>query len=104
MGPAPDMTGFEQGDINSGDFYKLYNNQQLKTAQSSSLGVNLVSSTISAVGQADDVVLVANDLDSLRLLAALTESYCKRFRVKLVPSKTKLLPMTDQTSLYLYIY
>ena len=26
LGPARDTTGFEQGGINSGDFYKLYNN------------------------------------------------------------------------------
>ena len=29
MGPAEDHTGFEQGGINSSDFYKLYNNEQL---------------------------------------------------------------------------
>ena len=33
LGPARDTTGFEQEGINSGDFYKLYNNSQLKTAQ-----------------------------------------------------------------------
>ena len=32
MGPAEDVTGFEQGGINSSDFYKLYNNEQLVTA------------------------------------------------------------------------
>ena len=30
MGPATDDTGFEQGGINSSDFYKLNNNSQLK--------------------------------------------------------------------------
>ena len=43
LGPAPDMTGFEQGGVNSSDFYNLYNNEQLKTAQASGLGVNLGS-------------------------------------------------------------
>ena len=74
-------------------FYKMYNNSQLKRAQSSSLGVDINSSTVSAVGQADDVILAANSVESLSLLAKLTESYCASHRVKLVPSKTKLLPL-----------
>ena len=72
MGPSPDGSGFEQGGINSGDYYKLYNNVQLNDAQDSELGVDIGSSTISAVGQADDVILVANDLNDLRLLVTLT--------------------------------
>ena len=32
LGPAVDETGFEQGGITSGDYYKLYNNEQLDTA------------------------------------------------------------------------
>ena len=91
LGPAQDVTGFEQGGINSGDFYKLYNNSQLNVAQSSSLGVDIGSSVVSAIGQADDVVLAANSVESLQLLAQLTESYCTDYRVKLVSSKTKLL-------------
>ena len=31
MGPATDVTGFEQGGINSSDYYKMYNNEQLDT-------------------------------------------------------------------------
>ena len=59
MGPAVDKTGFEQGGINSGDYYKLYNNEQLVTAQDSALGVDIGSDVISAVGQADDVMLLS---------------------------------------------
>ena len=91
LGPAPDMTGFEQGAINSSDYYKLYNNQQLITAQSSALGVSMGSLVISAIGQADDVILCSNNIDSLRLLVTLTELYCTKYRVKLVPTKTRLL-------------
>ena len=91
LGPSTDTTGFEQGGINSSDFYKLYNNEQLATAQASTLGVDIGSTIVSAVGQADDVVLISNDLDSLNLLCKLTEKYCSNYRVKLVPSKTKLL-------------
>ena len=54
MGPAADITGFEQGGVNSSDFYKLYNNEQLKTAQDSNLGADIGSGVISAIGQADD--------------------------------------------------
>ena len=91
MGPAKDKTGFEQGGINSSDYYKLYNNEQLVTAQGSDLGIDIGSSVISAVGQADDVLLVSNDIFSLQLLVKLTEDYCQKFRVKLEPRKTKLL-------------
>ena len=65
MGPSADNTGFEQGGINSSDYYKLYNNEQLISAQSSNLGVNTNSSVVSAIGQADDVVHVANSIDDL---------------------------------------
>ena len=91
MGPGRDKTGFEQGGINSGDFYKLYNNEQLITGQNSELGVDIGSSTVSNVGQADDVFIAANDIDSLALLVRLTEKYCSKYRVTLVPSKTKIL-------------
>ena len=91
MGPAEDTTGFEQGGINSSDYYKLYNNEQLITAQSSLLGADIGSSVISAVGQADDVLLMSNDIYNLHLLVMMTEEYCKKFRVKLEPKKTRLL-------------
>ena len=67
MGPAKDITGFEQGGVNSSDYYKLYNNEQLKSAQHSKLGVDIGSNVISAVGQADDVILVAPSLYNLKL-------------------------------------
>ena len=91
MGPAVDITGFEQGGVNSSDFYKLYNNEQLKTAQDSMLGVDIGSQVISAIGQADDVILMTSSLYNLQMLVTLTEQYCSKFRVKLEPSKTKLL-------------
>ena len=91
MGPAKDDTGFEQGGINSSDYYKTYNNEQLVTAQGSELGVDVGSAVISAVGQADDVLLLSNDIYSLKLLVKLTEDYCQKYRVKLEPKKTKLL-------------
>ena len=104
LGPSRDITGFEQGGINSGDFYKLYNNEQLKQADASELGVSIGSTTISAVGEADDVVLLSDDIHSIKLLARLTEQYCKEYRVKLVPQKTKLLPIFYQRHIHLVNY
>ena len=43
MGPIFDEHGVEQGGINSSDFYKLYNNDLLKTLQES--GVDMVSTS-----------------------------------------------------------
>ena len=88
MGPAKDDTGFEQGGVSSSDYYKLYNNEQLKSAQESELGVDIGSSVVSAIGQADDVMLAALSLHNLQLLVILTEQYCAKFRVKLEPIKT----------------
>ena len=65
----------------------------MKSCQASSLGVDIGSSVVSAIGQAEDVILAASSLDSLSLLSRLTEQYCGNYRVKLVASKTKLLPM-----------
>ena len=91
MGPAIDISGFEQGVMNSSDYYKLYNNIQLILAQNSQLGADIGSIVVSAVGQADDVILLANDINKLLLLVKLTEDYCAKYRVKLEPKKTKLL-------------
>ena len=91
MGPSKDDTRWEQGAINSRDYYKLYNNDQLKTAQSSNLGADIGSEIISGVGQADDVMLMSNDINNLSLLVKLTEKYCEQYRVLLEPRTTKLL-------------
>ena len=96
MGPAKDDTGFEQGGVSSSDFYKLYNNEQLTSTQRSGLGVDIKSSVISSIGQADDVIHVANTIDDLHLLATITEQYCAKFKVTLVPTKTKLLVFSNE--------
>ena len=46
LGPGKDDTGFEQGGVNSSDYYKLYNNEQLITAQNSELSVTMNSLSI----------------------------------------------------------
>ena len=98
MGPSMDVTGFEQGGVNSSDYYKLYNNEQLQFAQNTELGADIGSSVISAVGQADDVMLLSSDIYSLQLLVKLTEEYCQKYRVKLEPKKTKLLGYCNKSS------
>lgn len=101
MGPAGDITGFEQGGVNSSDYYKLYNNSQLDTAHGAGLGSDIGSGVVAAVGQADDVILLSNEIHNLRLLVTLTEHYCQEYRVKLEPTKTKLLgySMSKETDL-----
>ena len=62
-GPIYDDHGLEQGGASSSDCYKLYNNEVLDVAQDSKLGVQLNKSlTVSAVGQADDTVILSNNL------------------------------------------
>ena len=53
---------------------------------------------ISAIGQADDVMLAATSLYHLQLLVKLTEQYCATFMVKIEPSKTKLLAYYNKES------
>ena len=90
MGPIDDECGVEQGGINSSEFYKIYNNEQINTAQASRFGVELGPVVISAIGQADDVVLLSNEPYALQGLIELTEYYCKKYHVILTTEKTKL--------------
>ena len=86
MGTSQDQKGFKQGGINSGDYNKSYDNEKLQLVQDSNLGVDIKSSIVSAIGQADDVILASNCIRNLSLLAKLTEQYFKHHRVTLVPS------------------
>ena len=98
MGPIKDNWGLEQGGKNSSEFYKVYNNEQLEVAQSSQLGVELGGSTqlvVSAIGQADDVALVSNDIFALQSLLQLSLQYCQHHHVKLQGDKTKLQVFSD---------
>lgn len=90
MGPIHDECGVEQGGINSSEFYKIYNNEQISNAQASGFGVELGPVTISAIGQADDVVLLSNEPYALQGLIELTEYYCRKYNVTLSTEKTKL--------------
>ena len=61
MGPARDITGFEQGGDNSSNYYKLHNNEQIKSTQHSKLELDIGNYVISAV------ILVAPSLYNLKL-------------------------------------
>ena len=91
MGPILDDLGLEQGGPNSSEFYKIYNNEQLSSAQLSAFGACIGNVPVAAIGQADDTALVSHDISSLQLLLNLSLSYCKRYQVKLSTNKTKLL-------------
>ena len=98
--------GVEQGGCASDRIYRLVNNEQVKLAQDTQLGVDLDLAigaeggvgrgVVSAVAQADDVALVSTSLRSLEALLHLTKLYCSRYQVKLVGSKTKLLVFTSK--------
>ena len=106
MGPIHDLWGLEQGGKNSSDFFKVYNNEQLNIAQESGLGVDLGGTqplVVSAVGQADDVCLVSNNIHSLKSLMELSLAYCRRHFITLNADKTKLQAFSN-TSTFLQAY
>ena len=101
MGPIDDQLGVEQGGPNGSEFYKIYNNDQLDSAQSSGFGALVEDEEIAAIGQADDTVLVSNDIFQLQHLLQLTLSYCQKYQVQLSASKTKLLVLAKDKTDYL---
>jgi hypothetical protein len=91
MGPIHDELGVEQGGTRSSDHYKIYNNEQLTTAQESGFGTAISGIAVASVGQADDTALLSNDILQLQHLLNLSLNYCKKHQVQLSPGKTKLL-------------
>ena len=84
MGPIDDGKGVEQGGVNSGDYYKIFGKPQLELAQSSKLGVPLPGNlTVSGIGQADDTLLVSNNIHALQNLLQLTLHFCSKYKVDL---------------------
>ena len=61
MGPINDQCGVEQGGPNSSDFYKIYNNEQIVSAQESGFGATIGNIKVAAIGLADDTALVSHD-------------------------------------------
>ena len=100
MGPIYDELGLEQGGPSSSEFYKIYNNEQLSSAQRSGLGTSIAGIAVASVGQADDTALVSNDLHQLQMLLDLSLLYCQKHQVQLSASKTKLLVFSREESTY----
>ena len=71
MGPIKDQLGLEQGGPNSSELYKIYNNEQLSSAQESDLGTSISGIKLAYGGQADDNALMSNDFHQIQLLLAL---------------------------------
>ena len=94
MGPIRDELGIEQGGKFSCEFYKIYNSEQLTVPQETELGTFIGDVHIASIGQADDTVLVSNDLYKLKFLLHLTLQYCSKYNVELSSSKTKLQVFT----------
>lgn len=77
--------------MNSGDYYKIFGKPQLELAQSSKLGVPLPGNlTVSGIGQADDTLLVSNNIHALQNLLQLTLHFCSKYKVDLCVEKTRL--------------
>ena len=92
MGPIHDQHGVEQGGANSGDLYKIYNNELFETAQNTNQGVDLGNDlVISAVGQADDSALSSNSITNLHNILHIVMNYCDKYSVKISHEKTRLL-------------
>ena len=105
MGPIQDLWGLEQGGKNSSDLFKVYNNDQIASAQASQLGIPLGGDlVISAIGQADDIALVSNNIFFLQCLLDLSLSYCEKHQVKLSTGKTKLQAYTNNSTRYQAYY
>ena len=100
MGPIKDQLGLEQGGPNSSEHYKIYNNEQLATAQNSGLGTTILGIPVAGVGQADDTALVSNDLHQLQCLLDLSLEYCKKHQVQLSAVKTKLMIFSNKETDY----
>ena len=90
VGPILDECGVEQGGLNSSEFFKAYNNDQLNLAQASKFGISIGPVTISSIGQADDVALISDDLHALQALLNLSLYFCKKKHISLNIVKTKL--------------
>ena len=101
MGPIQDQLGLEQGGPNSSELYKIYNNEQLQSAQDSDLGAVVSGIPVAAVGQADDTALLSSDIHQLQCLLNLSITYCNKHQVQLSAGKTKLLVFTKNETAYI---
>ena len=90
MGPILDEQGLEQGGVSSSELYKIFGREQLDLAQNSKLGIQLGNLVVSSIGQADDTVLISNDIHYLFFLLQLTNIFCEKNHVQLCAEKSQL--------------
>ena len=91
LGPINDEKGVEQGGTNSSDYYKIFGKEQLQLAHNSKLGVHMAGNVVvSAIGQADDTILISNEINALQNILQLTLYFCKKCHVDLCTEKTRL--------------
>ena len=104
MGPIRDQKGLEQGGKNSSDFYKIFSCEQLSLAQNSGLGIKMGNITVSGIGQADDTLLISNDIYALYFLLVLTLIFCRKYLVELSLEKSKLQVFSASVDNCDYVY
>ena len=73
------------------------------------MGVELRDTIVSAIGQADDTVLLSNNIYDVNNLLSLTFDFCSKYQVELCPEKTsffnkKKLPLYSISEGYLPYY
>ena len=90
MGPIKDQLGLEQGGINGSDLYTIFAMSKLQMSQDSKLGVKMSDIVVSAIGQADDVVALSNDINDLKLLLELNIYFCEKYHIDYCPDKIHL--------------
>ena len=106
MGPINDR-GVEQGSISSSKLFQLTTDNELQTLNASGVGVPIGSNILTALGQADDEVLLAtNSWESQTLINLAvylsTQMNCKNVPTKTTISQTKcLLPGSTPSGLQL---
>ena len=66
--------------VSSSEFYKIFSQEQLETAQKSLLGVTLGPLTVSEIWKADDSALVSNNIHHLYFLLHLTKIFCQKYQ------------------------
>ena len=103
MGPILDRRGVEQGGVNSGNQFRLVNNNELKVTNNAGLGLNMGGVSVGSIGVADDVALLSPHPHALQSLLNLSQSLTSSSYMVNVREKTKLLlyhPKGDNSANY----
>ena len=91
MGPIHDGRRVKQGGISSSKLFQLTTNNELQTLNSTGLGVPIGPVSLTALRQAEDVVLLSNNLSGIQSLINTAVDLASQMNYRNVTSKTKLL-------------